>query len=435
MKFALTANTRNPKSPALLDLVLQLNAFNFENHIFQQIHGTSMGTIVAPTYANIFMGWLEEKILHSFRLQPLVYLRYLDDIFIIWPHGRSLLQTFIDHANSLHNTIKFTANISSSEIAFLDVLIRIENHKLVTTLYKKSTDKHQYLDFTSHHPRHCKGGIPNSQIIRLRRICTDDTDYNTRVSDLMNTLQTRNYPKNMLQQVQQKSKQLVRTQVLAEKEKVVQPRPPALVTSYSTRLQNCNNIMRKHYHLLKADPKLSELFTVAPQVIYRRNKNLRNTLMNTHNKGIVSKGCEPCNDKRCLCCKHVQTAVQIESTSSRFTFQILGKFNCKSANVIYCIECRQCKVQYIGETSQEFHCRFNLYRTDILHKKDLDIIKHYTSDNHTIDDMKIYIIQGNFKSNRQRQYRESFLIHKFNTVLPNGLNKSAGSLSTLPCVG
>src|SRR5690606_22067397 len=97
-----------------------------------------MGTSVAPTYANIFMGWLEEKILHSFRLQPLVYLRYLDDIFITWPHGRSLLQTFIDHANFLHNTIKFTANISNSEIAFLDVLIRIENHKPVTTLYKKS---------------------------------------------------------------------------------------------------------------------------------------------------------------------------------------------------------------------------------------------------------------------------------------------------------
>ena len=89
--------------------------------------------------------------------------------------------------------------------------------------------------------------------------------------------------------------------------------------------------------MLKSDPKLSELFTVAPQVIYRRNKNSRNTLMNSHNKGIVSKGCEPCTDKRCLCCKHVQTGVQLESTSSHFIFQILGKFACKSSkcNLLY----------------------------------------------------------------------------------------------------
>ena len=417
----------------LLDLVLQLNAFTFEDSIFKQIHGTSMGTVVAPTYANIFMGWLEENLLQTFRLKPLIYLRYLDDIFIIWNHGKQLLNIFIDYANSLHKTIKFTANISESEIPFLDVLVKIESCKLVSTLYRKPTDKHQYLDYNSHHPRHCKQGIPYSQIIRLRRICSNDSDNNSRVSDLVNTLTKRNYPTNVLMDAENKSKTLVRSQVLEEKTNNVQTRSPALVTSYSTRLVKCNEILKKHFYLLKSDPKLRNLFEVPPQVVYRRNRNLKSSLMNICNRVSVT-GCTPCNDKKCFTCKHIETATELRSTITGYTIKILGNFNCKSANVVYCIECRQCKIQYIGETSQEFHCRFNLYRTDILHNKNLDVIQHYTSDNHTINDMKVFIIQGNFKSNRQRQHRESFLIYKFGTIVPNGLNKSSGTLSTLPCI-
>ena len=44
-----------------------------------------MGTKCAPSYANIFMGWFEEKFIF-----PLLtnlsdfYLRFIDDIFLIW---------------------------------------------------------------------------------------------------------------------------------------------------------------------------------------------------------------------------------------------------------------------------------------------------------------------------------------------------------------
>lgn len=33
------------------------------------------------------------------------------------------------------------------------------------------------LHFTSAHPKHCREGIPYGQFLRLRRICTKDTDF------------------------------------------------------------------------------------------------------------------------------------------------------------------------------------------------------------------------------------------------------------------
>ena len=61
-----------------------------------QMHGTAMGTKIAPAYANLFMGDLEQEILPQSPLKPLVWWRYIDDVFMIWPHGEEKLNEFVD---------------------------------------------------------------------------------------------------------------------------------------------------------------------------------------------------------------------------------------------------------------------------------------------------------------------------------------------------
>ena len=67
----------------LLELVLNGNIFEFNGKIFKQKIGTSMGTKVAPTYACIFMGWLEKNFLEEkwSGTKPHMYKRYIDDNF------------------------------------------------------------------------------------------------------------------------------------------------------------------------------------------------------------------------------------------------------------------------------------------------------------------------------------------------------------------
>ena len=47
-----------------------------------------MGKKFAPNYANIFMAKWEKEALKKCPKEPQVYFRFLDDIFIIWPHSR-----------------------------------------------------------------------------------------------------------------------------------------------------------------------------------------------------------------------------------------------------------------------------------------------------------------------------------------------------------
>ena len=64
-----------------------MNNFEFENNHYLQLHGTAMGTKMSSAYGNLFMCDLEQKISAQSPLKPLVWWRYIDDIFMIWPHG------------------------------------------------------------------------------------------------------------------------------------------------------------------------------------------------------------------------------------------------------------------------------------------------------------------------------------------------------------
>ena len=85
------------------------------NNHYLQIHGTAMGTKMAPSYANLFLGYFEAKALENAPFQPHTWFRYIDDIFMIWTEGLDNLKVFIDYLNSIHPTIKFTLSRGIAE--------------------------------------------------------------------------------------------------------------------------------------------------------------------------------------------------------------------------------------------------------------------------------------------------------------------------------
>ena len=110
-----------------------------------------MATRMASSYANIFMGVLEDTFLKSQEVKPDIWWCYIDDIFYIWRHGEGKLIQFIDSLKQFHPTIKVTVNVSHTDINFLDVSVALKDGLIVTDLYTKPTDKHVYLiDATLH---------------------------------------------------------------------------------------------------------------------------------------------------------------------------------------------------------------------------------------------------------------------------------------------
>ena len=124
-----------------------MNIFTVDDKHYLQVHGTAMGTKLAPSFANLFLGLFETKALAEAPFKPYICLRYIDDIFMIWTAGPENLKIFVDYLKNIHPTIKFTNSYSFTNITFLDVNLSLNNGKIETDLYTKPTDKHQHLLF------------------------------------------------------------------------------------------------------------------------------------------------------------------------------------------------------------------------------------------------------------------------------------------------
>ena len=164
-----------PKKPIptkiikFLFLIITLKNFVFNGIHYFQTQGCAMGTIFAPTYANIFMAKFERNLMYPcFQTLSNFYCRFIDDIFLLWNGSETQLLGFITRLISRHPTIKFCSRYSKSSMEFLDTKMykNKEKNKLLSAIYWKPTDRRNFLDPTSVHPRSLINSIPLIQALR-----------------------------------------------------------------------------------------------------------------------------------------------------------------------------------------------------------------------------------------------------------------------------
>ncbi|XP_067048949.1 uncharacterized protein [Acropora muricata] len=143
-----------------------------------------MGTRVAPNFANVYMGRLEDKFVYQTQWANwlIMWVRFIDDIFLIWKGDKDSLIDFLDYLNNVAPSIKFTHEISTDSVNFLDTTVLKDGQGYINSdVYQKPTDTHPYLHWTSAHPPHLKRSIPYSQALRLRRICSSTDTLRKRI--------------------------------------------------------------------------------------------------------------------------------------------------------------------------------------------------------------------------------------------------------------
>ena len=221
----------------LIRIILTMNNFTFNSKHYLQKQGTAMGTRMAPSYANLFLGKFERHVLLNSPHQPYLWLRFIDDIFMICTAGPEKLKVFVDYPNNLHSTIKFTCSHSPSNIPFLDIMVSVKDGSIETDVYTKPTDKHQYLLVSSCHPQHDKRAIPFSLALRLRRICSNPDNYKLRTNELIDYLANRGYDKTFLKTQIQRASDIPRTDAFSNKPKTQTETNPFVIT-YNPALPN-----------------------------------------------------------------------------------------------------------------------------------------------------------------------------------------------------
>ena len=105
-------------------------------------------------------------------------------------------------------------------------------------------------------------------------------------------------------------------------------------------------------------------------------------------------------------------------------YQVKATANCKTSNVVYLIECKKCRKQYVGETENALHVRMNGHRSDIKHRRlEKPVAKHFNSTGHSLEDLSIYVIEKIHREEANfRKAKESHWIQTLRTLAPEGLN-------------
>ena len=414
-----------------IGLILNCNHFTFGNSFFLQRSGTAMGTRMAPSYANLFMGFLETDLLNSSPDKPLVWYRYIDDVFFIWTHGREKLDEFLNFCNNNEYGMIFETNddsVSTTSVPFLDVRVIIENGKLKTDLYSKPTDKFQYLNFASCHPYHQKANLPYGLALRIRRICSSTSDFKLHCKELTVRLRRRGYKLGLIKNGLRKAAALSREDLLYNQQQQQQSHTANRVifsTTYNPRIPHLQQKLKELQPILHASQRCKEIFPEPPLIAYRRNRNLNDLLVsrrlppdteikrsnltevdrgscvceecgrtfntskgklihhrlmhqNKAEKKRLGEGFHKCGDKRCKTCRKGTFGEGIRITATNKDFTIRQSMTCKTSNVIYCVTCTKCWAQYIGETGQEIHQRQAGHHNDINHNVEgLPYVKHF----------------------------------------------------------
>uniref|UniRef100_A0A8C5MB09 Reverse transcriptase domain-containing protein n=2 Tax=Leptobrachium leishanense TaxID=445787 RepID=A0A8C5MB09_9ANUR len=418
----------------LLDVVLGGSFFLFDRVFYTQIRGTSMGTNVAPTYANIFMSEFEENVVYKCDLFQYVHhwFRYIDDIIFVWEGTRDTLDEFLSILNNGSTSIKFTMSCSLTQINFLDTLVVKRNGKLMTDLYRKPTDKNSLLRYDSAHPPTLLNSLPRSQLVRVNRVVDLPESRDKRLEEMIERFRARGYPRQLL------SRESIRiNQPIIPQRRQSCGRIP-FVSKYGTHTSQVKNILCKYWYILRdAYPDISEFQTI-PLMSYKKGRSFRQTLVKaefgqdtgrTPFFGKPRNGTFPCLS--CSCCNAVIRGDSFVHPHSGRKSKIKGYFTCNSTYVVYLLKC-PCGLIYVGETTQKVKNRFIKHRSDIRTKKiEFPVPEHFIRCGHDISQLRYQVIDEVPKltrgGDREKllKRRELYWIHHLNTLFPHGLNRES----------
>lgn len=295
--------------------------FLFQGEMYDQIDGVAMGSPLAPILANIFMGFHEKRWPESSSIKPIVYKRYVDDIFAVFSNELEA-DEFLRYLNSQHSNIQFTVEKEQQQkLPFLDVLLE-KSGGLITSVYHKSTYTGLLTNFLSFVPSVYKMSLVRTLIDRTYKINSSWQRMHFDFEDLKTVL-----GRNLF--------------------------PPRIVESYIKRY--IGNCFEPHVPD-KEIPATNKRFYKLPFV--GRNSDILKTKINK----LVAKYC-----------KDITVEIVFTTCKLREFFSYKDKVTQSLRSmVVYKFKCAGCDASYVGETKRHLQTRVKEHLTC----KDSHVFKH-----------------------------------------------------------
>ncbi|XP_069464765.1 uncharacterized protein [Ambystoma mexicanum] len=432
----LVETNRETKAPPefiieLMTLALCKNFFEFDKQFYLQIKGTAMGAAFAPSLAILFMAKFEKNFIYN-TINPWKdnikqWRRYIDDVICLWEGTEHTLQNFFVWLNTCSIDIQFTMECSHTRINFLDLTIGHNQGRLTCNTFRKPTDHNTLLHFQSDHPKHIKENLPYGQFLRLRRNCTDLHDFYHDAELLSNRLIERGYPRKLVSRSLKRARFTCRDSLLTPKTRVESQDQITCVITHGQHAFQVKQIIHKYWPIAR----LCLPDQQSPRFAFKRARNIREHLVHSlYTKRPPQsnlwnlrplKGHHPCGS--CSVCQFTSKIQHFQVGYKTWTLKDIS--NCKTTQVVYCIEC-PCKLRYVGQTTRSVGTRISEHRSRIRCKNlTSPLVQHYMDKKHTTQDIKWWVLER-VRNGPNIQGRlldlESRWIHRLDSV-QQGLNE------------
>jgi len=238
--------------------------------LYVQCDGCSMGSALGPTLAEFYMCHLENGVFdRTPNLKPLVYTRYVDDCFLLVDNVDQI--DMIKRHFEANSVLKFTHELEKSrQLPFLDSLIRIQDNKLLTSVYVKPTNFGDCINYKSVCPDRYKTGVIKTLLHRAYHISSNWELFTVEVDRIKQLLTNNNFPMDIIDStVQEFVNRLNSDNPPTTNNKIKLYYESQMCSNYKIEEKQLRNIINSN-----VKPNIED--TVISLEIFYRNRKLRN---------------------------------------------------------------------------------------------------------------------------------------------------------------
>ncbi|XP_053571558.1 uncharacterized protein LOC128661312 [Bombina bombina] len=325
-----------------------------------------------------------------------------------------------------HN-LRFTMNMSRTEMPFLDVLIKPNTNecRVEVELYRKESAGNTLLMAKSSHPRHVIKANPKGQYMRTKRNCSTESAYEVHSERTTERFLERGYKIDDLKEAKTKVDDMTRQDLITYKtqKKVNYQQKPVFITAYSKEYDNICQIIKKSLPILRVDDTMDKIVEGGCKFVTRKSRTLANILspsmlptVASENWLTLKKGFFHCGSRRCISCTHATLGDTFKSTDNEKSFHIKEYINCNTSYVIYLLTCKQCNIKYVGQTTRPLKTRFLEHLRSISDEdSDAPVALHFKSEHN--GNSKLLCFQGiEHMKKYKKQMAEQFLSHALGII-------------------
>ena len=172
-----------------------------------------------------------------------------------------------------------------------------------------------------------------------------------------------------------------------------EPDKTFLITTFHPNFRECDKIVERNWDLLDKSNSTRPLLKLNMIKGNRRVQNLRDILVRARLPKITPVRDKPskslrqttnyCGKPHCQYCSIIDRSGRISSIVTNKEYNTRSQVTCRSNNIVYCLICKQCGKQYVGQTKRPLVERLREHMRNINQNTDIHIVgRHFNEPDH-----------------------------------------------------